>query len=219
MVLSLHLDDRSVRHITSIHDTARPSKHSDSSHCMTAFHFSDTDDSDSEADSDSISLPNFHHDYESNSDDDNAFDDNCSKRSSLTISTALSPSHSSSTFSSPHAAIYFSPTTFFGSSSFASLLSTRVASLPQSSPTACSSSWSPSSTMPSYSPHSSCVQPRQFAWQLEEAAVLFWERKNALTTAEAQMTHSTTTSKDGVSDGEVVRSSARFIHHTRNQTV
>ena len=194
---------------------------------LPAFHYSDTDDhytymagdsSGDGVDSEIDDAPTFH--YESDCDDTQQIEDDEElveyagrQRTALTISTAASLSHSSSV-ATPHAA-YVSPSSFFASPSFASLLSTRAASLAVSSPTSCtshssaftSSSPNSSSSLPSYSPHSSCVQPRVFAWKLEEAAVLFWERKSVLLTADKQ-------SVKGSSGGE-----ARFVHHSRHSSL
>ena len=187
---------------------------------LPAFHHTDTDDSysdltgnsSSEVESDAEEPPTFH--LESDCDNtgratkDDEVEDHSSQRTSLTRPSALSPSHSSSC-ATPRA-IDQSPASFFASSSFASLLSTRAASIAPSSPTSCTS-YSSSCSLPLYSPHSTCVKPRVFAWKLEEAAVLFWERKSVLTVSDTQLA-SRRTSDDAVRP-------ARFVHHSRHTSL
>ena len=177
---------------------------------LLSFHYDDDscDGLHSDVEDDVEQSPTFH--YEDDKCDDSravsvqsAHSDDCHKRAPLTVSTyeALT-----------------SPATFFASSSFASVLSARAASLHLATPTHCSSrsssaSSSPSSELPSYSPHSSCVKPSVFAWQLEEAAVLFWERKNVLAAAGAD----TQATADSCEDKPT--RPTRFAQHSRHASL
>ena len=184
---------------------------------LLSFHYDAADGCDglhSDAEDDIEQSPTFHDDCEDDSDDSRAvsvqsahLDDCTHKRAALTVTTyeALA-----------------SPATFFASSSFASVLSARAASLHLATPTHCSSrsssassssSQSPSSELPCYSPHSSCVKPSVFAWQLEEAAVLFWERKNVLAAAGADAQVAADSSEN-----EPTRP-ARFAQHSRHASL
>ena len=241
MVLSLHAVDSFTSPSTLV-AAVRARKSSYSLPPLPAFHYTDTDNDHNsdvtidgssggdEMDGEIDGPPTFHYESDCDTDSrqrtvaDDKMDDWTSRRSALTVSIASSPSHSTASIAaSPHtAAVHVSPTNYFASPSFASLLSSRVAVCTPTA-TSCSSpsSSSPhsfqSSSLPCYSPHSSCVKPSVFAWQLEEAAVLFWERKTALTTT-------TTTSGEQAhcghtSTGDDVVRPPRFVYHSRHATL